>query len=141
MDKMAKLCNLIPSIREGCLMGDDLTEINLIMKACFGYSYSKTLMLHEYSTLFNNELHGSLGSLHTNSSLVYVGKQYHRPGFVAKYLKITDMLHSNTTPSTNRAVALFVAAINSIHTKTGLELQLKYGKRPSTIQCHTHLFL
>ena len=112
-DKMAKLCKLIP-IREGCLTSDDLPEINLIMKACFGDSYSKTLMLHECSTatLFNGELHGSLGSLHTNSSLVYVGKQYHRPGFVTKYLKITVMLHSNTTPSTNRAVAVYVAAIN-----------------------------
>lgn len=41
VDKMAKLCKLIPPIREGCLTGYDLSEINLIMKACFGDSYRK----------------------------------------------------------------------------------------------------
>ena len=113
-DKLSKLCKLIPPIREACLTCDNVSEINLTMKACFGDSYGKTLMLHEYSsaTFFSSELYGSLGSLHANSSLVYVGRQYHRPGFVAKYLRVTVLLKSNTAPSSNKTVAVFIAAIN-----------------------------
>ena len=84
------------------------------MQACFRDSYGKTLMLHEYSsaTLFSSELYGSLGSLHASSSLVYVGRQYHRPGFVARYLRVTVLLNSNAAPSGNRTVAVSFAAIN-----------------------------
>ena len=57
-DKFNKLCKLIPPIREACLTSDDVSEIKLTMQACFGDSYGKTLMLHEYSsaTLFSSEL-------------------------------------------------------------------------------------
>ena len=44
--------------------------------------------------------------------MVYVGREHHRPGFVTKYLRVTVLLNLNTVPSSNRAVTVFVAAIN-----------------------------
>lgn len=86
------------------------------MNTCFGESYGKTLMLHEYSSaiFFCNELNGSLCSLHANSSLVYISRGYRRPGFVTNYLRCTVLLDSETAPpsSNNRAVTAFLAAIN-----------------------------
>ena len=113
-DMLSQLCKLIPPIREACLTCDDVSQINSTMKACFGGSYVKTLMLHKYSTciLFSSELYGTLESLHANSSLVYVGGRYQRPGFVTKYLRLTVLLNSNSEPSRNRSVTVFVAAIN-----------------------------
>lgn len=113
-DKLSKLCKLIPPIREACLPHDDVSQINLNMKACFGGSFGKTLILHKYSSsiLFGTELYGSLNSLHANSSLVYVGGRYHRPGFVTKYLRLTVLLSSNSEPSKSKTVTIFVAAVN-----------------------------
>lgn len=38
-DKLNKFCKLTPPTREACLTCDDVNEIDLTMKACFGDSY------------------------------------------------------------------------------------------------------
>jgi len=82
------------------------------MKAYFGDSYGKTLLEYSSATFFGSKLYGSLRSLHANSSLVHVSRQYHRPGFVAKYLRVTVLLKSNAATSSNKTVTVFIATIN-----------------------------
>ena len=49
VENFSALCKLLPPIRESCLTYDEVSDINSTMRICFGESYSKTLLLHEYS--------------------------------------------------------------------------------------------
>ena len=109
-EKFSALCKLLPPIRESCLTYDEVSDINSTMRICFGESYGKTLLLHEYSraSFFQNELYGCVDSHHANSSLVYVGTGHrsggtNRPGFVRKYVKVTVLLNPPpTTPQSTQ---------------------------------------
>ena len=105
VENFSALCKLLPPIRESCLTYDEVSDINSTMRICFGESYSKTLLLHDYSraSFFQNELYGCVDSHHANSSLVYVGTGHrsggaNRPGFVRKYVKVTVLLNPPPAP-------------------------------------------
>ena len=137
-EEFSGLCKLLPPIRESCLTYDEVSDINSTMRICFGESYMKTLLLHEYScaVFFQNELYGSVDSHHANSSLVYVGTGHRssggttcsRPGFVRKYVKVVVLLNVPSTQPTQllpaetgpvspnchnpNCVAVYLAAVN-----------------------------
>ena len=91
MAKFSDACHFVPPIKEGCLDKDDHSHIENNLKVCFGTAYKWTLLLNRHSRAirYNGELHGSLNTMHTNSSLVQVkcGDDT-KPAFVLKYMKV-----------------------------------------------------
>ena len=88
----SEVCKLLPPVKEGCLDSDEHTCIESTLKACFSSAYKRTLLLYKYSRAirYGGEIHGSLNSIHSSSSLLQISCNGDiKPGFTMKYLKIT----------------------------------------------------
>ena len=112
--KFSDVCHFVPPIKEGCLDKDEHTHIENNLKLCFGTAYKRTLLLYRQSRAirYNGELHGSLNTVHSNSSLVQVkcGDDI-KPAFVLKYIKLTTII---TLPGCvdDKCINIYMAAIS-----------------------------
>lgn len=109
----SEVCKLLPPIKEGCLDSDEHAYIENTLKATFNNAYKRTLLLHKYSRAirYGGELHGSLNSIHFNSSLVRINCNGDiKPAFVVKYIKITVILAQPNNE--DKGIDVYFIAVN-----------------------------
>ena len=110
---VANICKLLQPVREACLCSAELECVDVVLRAIFGSTHLRTLMLHKssHAVHFCDLLYGSLNSIHGKSALVYVKTDSGAsvPAFVKKYITVTALLKEETN---SRAVNVTLACIN-----------------------------
>ena len=108
-----KSCRQLYPIKEACFSSAELECIDTSLKTYFGTEYDRTLMLHKVSRaiVYCDILYGSVNSIHSKSSLVYIKSDSDNiiaPAFVQKYIIVTTILKQGT----NKTVPITLACIN-----------------------------
>jgi hypothetical protein len=84
----SRLCSLLPPVREGCLQGNEVENLNRTLKHHFGDLYIRTVLIHTYSNalIFQGTLYGSVNCCHANSAMIYAADNFIQRLLISTFL-------------------------------------------------------